>query len=404
MRFPGFEGDWEVKKLGELLEFKNGINASKEQYGKGVKFINVLDILNNDFITYENIIGKVDVDANIIEKFSVQYGDILFQRSSETREEVGTANVYLDKTNNATFGGFVIRGKKVGDYNPIFFNKLLKTNSARESITSKSGGSTRFNVGQEILSSIVLCFPTLLEQQKIASFLSLIDERITTQKKIIKNLESLIQSFREKIFSRKLRFRNKESNVFPNWERMKLKNLATRLTDKNTANNKNVLTISAQYGLISQLDFFNKSVSAKNVTGYYLLDKNDFAYNKSYSNGYPMGAIKKLINYEKGVVSTLYICFRFHSNVNSDYMKHYFDSGFQNVEIEKIAQEGARNHGLLNIGINDFFNIEIYLPSIEEKGIISNFLSKIENKIGTEKKILAQYKSQKNYLLSNLFI
>ena len=181
LRFPGFEGDWEVKKLGELLEFKNGINASKEQYGKGVKFINVLDILNNDFITYENIIGKVDVDANIIEKFSVQYGDILFQRSSETREEVGTANVYLDKTNNATFGGFVIRGKKVGDYNPIFFNKLLKTNSARESITSKSGGSTRFNVGQEILSSIVLCFPTLLEQQKIASFLSLIDGLILWQ-------------------------------------------------------------------------------------------------------------------------------------------------------------------------------------------------------------------------------
>ena len=78
MRFPGFQEDWEVKKLGELLEFKNGINSSKEQYGKGVKFINVLDILNNDFITYANIVGKVDVDSHIMEKFSVQYGDVLF--------------------------------------------------------------------------------------------------------------------------------------------------------------------------------------------------------------------------------------------------------------------------------------------------------------------------------------
>ena len=107
VRFPEFSGEWEEKKLGEILEFKNGVNASKEQYGKGIKFINVLDILNNDFITYNNIIGKVDIDKNMLEKYAVTYGDILFQRSSETREEVGIANVYLDKENRATFGGFV---------------------------------------------------------------------------------------------------------------------------------------------------------------------------------------------------------------------------------------------------------------------------------------------------------
>jgi type I restriction enzyme S subunit len=154
LRFPEFKGEWEMKKLSALLEFKNGINASKEQYGSGYKFINVLDILNNDFRTQENIIGSVNVDKTIFDKFPVNYGDILFQRSSETREEVGSACVYLDKNNSATFGGFVIRGRKIGDYEPIFLNKLLKTDKARDAITSKSGGSTRFNVGQEILSSI----------------------------------------------------------------------------------------------------------------------------------------------------------------------------------------------------------------------------------------------------------
>ena len=228
MRFPGFLEDWEVKKLGELLEFKNGINASKEQYGKGVKFINVLDILNNDFITYANIVGKVDVDSNIIEKFSVQYGDVLFQRSSETREEVGTANVYLDEQKNATFGGFVIRGRKIGKYEPIFFNNLLKTDSARESITTKSGGSTRFNVGQEVLSSIALYFPPLLEQGKISNFLSHLDKRISTQKKIISHLETSIRSFREKIFSQKLRFKDKLGNNFADWEESKLENICQK--------------------------------------------------------------------------------------------------------------------------------------------------------------------------------
>ena len=102
------------------MEFKNGINASKEQYGKGVKFINVLDILNNDFITHDKIIGSVDVENEIFEKYPVNYGDILFQRSSETREEVGSASVYLDKEHTATFGGFVIRGKKLENMNLFF--------------------------------------------------------------------------------------------------------------------------------------------------------------------------------------------------------------------------------------------------------------------------------------------
>lgn len=146
LRFPEFTGEWETRGLGELLEFKNGINASKEQYGKGVKFINVLDILNNEYITHDKIIGSVEVDEKTLAKYPVTYGDILFQRSSETREEVGTACVYLDKNNTATFGGFVIRGKKIGEYEPRFLNKLLKTDAARDAITSKSGGSTRYNV------------------------------------------------------------------------------------------------------------------------------------------------------------------------------------------------------------------------------------------------------------------
>jgi len=135
LRFSGFEEEWKEKTLGTLLEFKNGINAPKESYGTGVKFINVLDILNNDFITYDKIIGCVEVEKETIEKYSVTFGDILFQRSSETREEVGTANVYLDLKNTATFGGFVIRGKKIGDYDPVFLNNLMKTRNARYKLT-----------------------------------------------------------------------------------------------------------------------------------------------------------------------------------------------------------------------------------------------------------------------------
>ncbi len=193
LRFPEFRdsGDWEEKRLEELLEFKNGINAPREQYGKGTKFINVLDILQNEFITYEKIIGSVDVSDAIVDKFSVSYGDILFQRSSETQEEVGTANVYLDKSKTATFGGFVIRGKKIGEYEPIFLNKLLKCQSIRNSISLKSGGSTRFNIGQETLSLIKVLLPSIPEQQKIADCLDSLDALITAQTEKIAALKTM---------------------------------------------------------------------------------------------------------------------------------------------------------------------------------------------------------------------
>ncbi|RFS13281.1 restriction endonuclease subunit S, partial [Emticicia sp. C21] len=228
--------------------------------------------------------------------------------------------------------------------------------------------------------------------------------RIQTQNQIIEKLETLIKGLREQLFNQKVRFTDKDGNDFPNWELKSLKDISQRITEKNSENNLNVLTISAQLGLISQLDFFNKSVSARDISGYYILQRNDFAYNKSYSAGYPMGAIKRLNKYEKGVVSTLYICLRFNRYVNIDFMEHFFESGLQNREIEKIAQEGARNHGLLNVGISDFFDINFNLPSLPEQKRISNLLSSMNTQITLEKMSLEQYKVQKGYLLKNLFI
>lgn len=176
------------------------------------------------------------------------------------------------------------------------------------------------------------------------------------------------------------------------WEEKVFKELFERITTKNKENNLNVLTISAQQGLINQEEYFNKSVSAKDLTGYYLLNKNDFAYNKSYSKGYPLGAIKRLRRYEKGVVSTLYICFRAKKD-SVDFIEQYFNSGLMNKEIHKIAQEGARNHGLLNISVTEFFNdTKLILPSKREQETIASFLTSVDTRIEqlTKKESLLQ--------------
>ena len=140
------------------------------------------------------------------------------------------------------------------------------------------------------------------------------------------------------------------------WEKKHLSNMVERVVRKNKDNRtQRPLTISAQYGLVDQEEFFNKIVASKNLEGYYLLEKGEFAYNKSYSNWYPFGTIKRLDRYDNGAVSTLYICFNNKENYNSDYLVHYFESSKWHREVSMIAVEGARNHGLLNVSVPDFF-------------------------------------------------
>ena len=199
LRFPEFQGEWKELGLSELLDFKNGLNPKPDKFGKGIKFISVMDILNNAVITYDCIKASVDVTEKELADFSVEKGDILFQRSSETLEDVGRANVYMDDK-TAVFGGFVIRGKKKGEYDPQYFNYLLRSPFARKRIIPMGAGAQHFNIGQEGLSKVKLHFANIEEQKKIGKMLSLLDERISTQNKIIDKLQSLIKGINQRVF------------------------------------------------------------------------------------------------------------------------------------------------------------------------------------------------------------
>lgn len=191
---------------------------------------------------------------------------------------------------------------------------------------------------------------------------------------------------------------------FGNWEEKKLGEISERIIKKNKEYNENVLTISGQLWLISQIEFFNKSVAWSDLSWYYLLGKWDFAYNKSYSNWYPMWAIKKLNRYEKWVVSTLYICFRTDNKlVNKNLLEQYFESWNHNREIEKIAQEWARNHGLLNIAIWDFFQTKLNLPSLPEQTKIADFLTVVDEKIQSLTDLRTVWEEYKTGVMQQIF-
>lgn len=389
LRFPEFNGGWELYKLSDLLEFKNGINATKEQYGSGYKFINVLDILNNDFITHDNIIGSVNVNKELVDKFPVNYGDILFQRSSETREEVGTACVYLDKNKTATFGGFVIRGRKIGEYEPIFFNKLLKTDIARDEITSKSGGSTRFNVGQETLSSVYLNFPTLNEQTKIASFLSLVDDKQQALKQKKTLLEQYKKGVMQKIFSQELRFKDDNGNDYPDWEETKVKDIFV-------VTRGNVLSMSLVTNEQDENNLFpvySSQTKNNGLSGYY--DKFLFEDCITWTTD---GAGAGDVNFRKGKFYCTNVCGVLKS-----------DKGYANTFVAEILNSVSRKYvsyvGNPKLMNNVMSEIQISIPtSIEEQTKIANFLSAIDDKINHCNTQIEKTEVWKKGLLQQMFV
>jgi len=183
------------------------------------------------------------------------------------------------------------------------------------------------------------------------------------------------------------------------WGKYELSHFVTRITRRNKNNESSLpLTISAQYGLVDQISFFNKTVASVDLSGYYLLYNGDFAYNKSYSNDYAWGAVKRLDKYEKGCLSSLYFVFRPNDNVDSDYLTHYFESSKWHKGISNIAGEGARNHGLLNMAVDDYFATKHYLPSLPEQKKIARFFNAITKRIEIQNKIIEDLKVLKKEL------
>lgn len=229
-------------------------------------------------------------------------------------------------------------------------------------------------LNKSTFSSVKITVPSSKsEQRSIAAILSTWDQAIATAERLLANSQRCTRDLMASMLKGHRRF----PGFSDKWRFVDFNTVFVRVTRKNSTQNTNVLTISGEHGLISQRDYFNKSVASANLSGYTLLHRHDFAYNKSYSAGYPMGAIKPLLAYDAGVVSSLYLCFKLRDDVDADFdfFRHYFEAGLLNQEIEGIAQEGARNHGLLNVSVTDFFKLRLHIPTVPEQRRIAEVIN-----------------------------
>ena len=381
LRFPGFTDEWKKKSMQDIAPLQRGFDLPTQNVENG----NIPVVYSNGILRNHSE-GKCH-GPGLVTGRSGTIGKFTFIDKGEYWPHNTSLWVTDFKDNYPKFIYYLYSTIKIEQYATGSGVPTLNRNDVHRHRTF---------------------IPSVTEQKRISEFLSLLDERIATQNKIIEDLKKLKSAIIDKVFCLPSEKQpNKRLDGFNgNWEIVKLSEICERITDRNSDVKCNlVLTIAAKYGLVSQLDFFNKSVASENLSSYYVLKKGDFAYNKSYSGEYVWGAIKKLKYYEEGVLSPLYICFRPNQEIiNLDFLAFYFESKKWHRGISEIAGEGARNHGLLNISVIDFFNTIHRIPSLLEQSHIASLLQSYQNKIYNEEKLLLHYQTQRKYLLSSMFI
>ena len=402
LRFPGFDEPWKAIKLSDVGEASSGYGFPDAYQGEKTSEIPFFKVSDMNLSTNKRVMQHANnyVSQSTVEKLRVRpYSKdaIIFAKVgaaiSHERKRIAISPFLIDNNMMA----FTPKRKEDIEFIYHLFQRL------RLSKYIQVGALPSYNAND--ILNICTFYPTsVIERKKIVNILNTIEERIDKQTEIITALKKYKRGVLEAIFSRTLRLMPRASQS--EWTAFKLSDFATRITRKNNGATDIPLTISAQYGLIDQRDFFSKIVASTDMSGYYLLHRGEYAYNRSTSNDYPFGSIKRLDLYDKGAVSTLYLCFAIKEGVVlSDFVKWYFESSQWYRGVNEICAEGARNHGLLNVPTDGFFNTVHILPSdIEEQSRIAAFLSRIHEKVIQAQEELDEMNSLRKGIMQQLFI
>ena len=391
IRFKGFSDTWEQRKVSELFKVTRGY----------VLAATLTEPAKTDEMPYP-VYSSQTKDNGLMG----YYKDYLYEDAitwTTDGANAGTVNYRAGKFYCTNVCGVLLS-------NEVTANQMIAEalNNVAKGYVSYVGNPKLMN---NVMADIEIMIPTHAEErEKLSVFFRNLDNLITLHQRKYDKLTNVKKSMLEKMFPQngsnvpEIRFKG----FTEAWEQRKLGEICQRVIRKNKNNESDLpLTIASQYGLIDQRDFFNKVVAAKDMSNYYLLRKGEFAYNKSYSNGFEYGSIKRLNAYEQGCLSTLYICFEITSDeVDSDYLECFFDTLKWYGDLSMICAEGARNHGLLNVDIKAFFaDINVSTPTnLKEQRKIATYLNNLDHLITLHQRELEKLKNLKKACLEKMFV
>ena len=408
IRFKGFEEDWEQRKLISCLSLlKDGTHGTHKDYPSGPLLLSAKNIKNGR-VYYDETDRRISYKdfEKIHSNFKLQVGDVLLTIVGSIGE-----TALLQNTFGLTFQRSVAFLRVTDNIIPEFLMSEINTSRFKNELENRKSTSAQPGIYLGDLGEIpVFISKNLDEQLKIGSYFDSLNHLITLHQRKLEKLKIIKKSMLENLFPQngektpKIRF----SGFTKDWEQRKLGEIAERIIRKNEKLESTLpLTISAQYGLIDQNEFFDKRIASKDVRGYYLIKKGEFAYNKSTSVDAPFGAIKRLDKYKNGVLSTLYILFKIidDTSTSSDYLVTYYFTDLWHNGIQSIAAEGARNHGLLNIAPNDFFETMLSIPlNISEQKKVGGFFISLDHLITLHQSKLEKLQKIKKSMLESMFV
>ena len=398
IRFAGFTDAWEQRKLGEIAEFN-----PKAELPEVFEYVDLESVVGTEMISHRE---ETKLTAPSRAQRLAQIGDLFYQTVRPYQR-----NNYLFENTDNTYVFSTGYAQMRPHIDGHFLLSFVQTDLLVKAVLDRCTGTSYPAINSNDLAEMVVRVPALKqEQEAIGRYFRNLDNLITLHQRKYDKLQNVKKSMLEKMFPKngsnvpEIRF----AGFTDAWEQRKLGDLVERVVRKNTNNECSLpLTISAQDGLVDQITYFNNRVASRDVSNYYLVLNGEFAYNKSTSDGFPFGAVKRLDLYKKGVLSTLYIVFGIKDNkgVNSDFLTVFFDTDRWHKGVAERAAEGARNHGLLNISAEDFFDIDLYLPKQEaEQTHIGAYMKRLDNLITLHQRELEKLKNLKKACLEKMFV
>lgn len=401
LRFKEFRGDWESKKLGEMGEFKKTYAFSRSVEGPGnYKHIHYGDVHMNykGIISKDKFIPSIDIPSD--DKYEViKEKDIIFADASEDRKDLGKVAVVRDIEGNVLSGlhTFCFRPEK--DLNSEFFLGHSLNKEYLKFMYTRGNGAKVLGISKSNLSEYKFLVPSEEEQEKIASFFSLIDNKISLQGEKVEALKDYKKGMMQKIFSRELRFKDDDGRDYPEWKENKLCNLIKIKSNRNKNSIVDlVLSVSNTKGFIIQSEQFeDRVVASSDISNYKVVENDDFAFNPARIN---VGSIARLKLYDKGIISPMYICFKCLDSLESDYLEYFLMTHSFDVQMKKKLEGSVRQ----TLSAEALGKIVISLPCLDEQKKVGSFLDTINNKLVKEQEKLDSLNEYKKGLLQQMFI
>ena len=404
IRFKGFTDDWEQCKLRDVGTTYTGLSGkTKEDFGHGNgKFVTYMNVFSNP-VCLPDITEPVEIDDS---QNKVIFGDVLFTTSSETPEEVGMSSVWLGNAENTYLNSFCFGYRPTVEFNPYYLAYMLRSSSMRKKITFLAQGISRYNISKNKMMDIEIPIPNIEEQKQIGSYFRSLDHLITLHQRECEQLKTFKKYMLQNMFPEngekvpKIRFKG----FTDDWEQRKLGEIADKVTEKNGNNEYNEpLTNSAEQGIISQKDYFDREVvNEENLHTYYIVRDNDFVYNPRVSTNAFVGPINRNKLGRNGVMSPLYTVFRTH-DINYTYLEYYYKTTKWHRFMKFNGDSGAR-FDRFTISSTLFMKMPIPYPSIEEQKQIGRYFSTLDNLLTLHQRKCEQLKKFKKYMLQNMFI